>query len=201
MSPTQLLKCPVLWTVLPYYEPWAEALWESAIRWLDRRDKPNPVWVRLCVCAWKRVLLGFVWVFMSAACSLSRSTIGSVNELLLVECVCVCARAEFVCTFFSLQNEGLRWEEYWSESLICLVWDVNCLARFCYITDSAIDLQAPVSMYVRSHLQGYSHARRQPFCFLFCAWVRCRVSIHFLTDCNHNTGVFSKAGWRTNMPL
>lgn len=81
--------------LLSYCKPWAEALWETATHWLDWGDKPHPEWV----CAWKHVLLGFVWVFTSAACSLSWRTIGSVNELLLGVCVCVCPRWVCVCSF------------------------------------------------------------------------------------------------------
>lgn len=85
--------------------------------------------VRVCVCAWTRVWFGFMWVFMSAACSLSWRTIGSVNELLLGER----ARVHAVCLrgLFSRQNESLRWGEYWFVSLINPVRrDVNHLATF-----------------------------------------------------------------------
>lgn len=53
--------------------------------------------VFVCVCVCIRVWLGFVWVFLSAASSLSWRTIGSINELLLGQRVCV--HAVFVCIF------------------------------------------------------------------------------------------------------
>lgn len=60
------------------------------------------VCVFVCMCVW----LGFVWVFLSAASSLSWRTIGSLNELLLGQRVCVSMLC--LCVFFSLENEGLR---------------------------------------------------------------------------------------------
>ena len=88
-------------------------------------------------------------MYMSAPCSLSWRTIGSVNELshLLAECVCVCVHAAFACAFspseMRVRGEksiDLRASSTWCEGMSDTRPDLEQFS-FCYITGSAIDIR------------------------------------------------------------
>lgn len=91
-------------------------------------------------------------------------------------CVCLCVSSMRVLALLSLQNGGLRWEAYWSESLINLVWGgVNRLAGFWAIPLLLHNRPSyrPADVH-RARMHRNTPARRHALkviAFLFCASV------------------------------
>lgn len=181
IRPVQFHGRQALWALFSSFGPQREALWDSSIHWLALGDKRHLVW-NARECFWGRACV--------SGGVLRGCSVRSLSACVLHSCV-----------VFSVENECVRRGEYWSGSLINLVWrDVNHLDRFwailrCYITE-----MVSTSRYLTGCIQ--THLYRGRCCLVFCTSVRCGSHrFNFGRGCGQNTGVLSWAVCCVNKPV